>query len=124
METKNKAPLFHCNQQCNNCPYRTDAPKQLWHKEEFKKLLEMENSQFGTVYGCHKNNGSICVGWFMKQMENGCPSIMLRLAMIKQKPTQEYLDSLHSPAPLFKSVKAMIRSNFKTLLNKQSGKNR
>lgn len=124
MESQNKVPLFTCNQPCNNCPYRTDAPKKLWHRKEFRRLLDMENDLFGTIYHCHKNNGSICVGWFMKQLEAGCPSLMLRLAMIKKDPGKEYIDSLNSPAPLFKSVKAMIRANFKSLLNKRNGTKR
>lgn len=111
-----KISLFECTQPCGNCPYRTDAPVKHWHKEEFKHLLEMENDQMGTTYLCHKNNGSICVGWLMKQDENRLPSIMLRISLSKHNVTREYLDSLHSPAPLFKDVKTMIKANFPELL--------
>jgi len=61
-----KVPLFHCKQPCSNCPYRKDAPLRLWDKYEFKKLLQYESDMIGTVYKCHKQNGSICVGWLMK----------------------------------------------------------
>jgi hypothetical protein len=89
-----------------------DAPLKLWHVSEFKKLLEKENDQFGAIYNCHKNNGSICVGWLMKQQENGFPSIALRLSLIQRNVSREYLDSLHSPSPLYENVIAMIKANF------------
>ncbi len=115
----NKVALFQCTQPCSNCPYRTDAPLRHWDKAEFETLLESETDQFGKTYGCHKNNGSICVGWLMKQDENRLPSIMLRIALSKHNITREYLDSLHSPAPLFNTVKEMIKANFPQLLKKQ-----
>lgn len=117
MQSKSEATVdtFACSQPCNNCPYRKDAPLKLWHRSEFQKLLASENQQFGTVYNCHKNNGSICVGWLMKQLENGCPSIALRIAMIRKKPTKEYLDGLNCPSPLYKNVRAMIRANYPKL---------
>jgi hypothetical protein len=111
----NKQLHFKCSQPCNNCPYRTDAPLQLWHKSEYEKLLQMEQAQFGAVYGCHKNNGSICIGWLMKQDENNFPSIALRISLSKNNITREYLDGLHSPAPLYKSVKDMIKANYPRL---------
>lgn len=111
-----KVELFHCTHPCNNCPYRTDAPLRHWDKTEFQTLLNSETEQFGKVYGCHKNNGSVCVGWLMKQDENNLPSIRLRIALSKHNVTRTYLDSLHSPAPLYKTVKAMIKANFPELL--------
>lgn len=111
-----KTLLFNCKQPCNNCPYRTDAPLKLWDKSEFETLLNSETDQLGNVYSCHKNNGSVCVGWLMKQDENNFPSIMLRIALSKHKVTREYLDALKSPAPLYKTVKQMIRANFPSIL--------
>lgn len=113
-----KVKMFHCTNPCNNCPYRTDAPLKLWHASEYEKLLATENDYMGSIYGCHKNNGSICVGWLMKQDENNFHSIALRISLSTHKVTREYLDSLHSPAPLYKNVKAMIRANFPKLLKK------
>lgn len=111
-----KVNHYTCTQPCNNCPYRTDAPLKLWHKSEYEKLLKLEDDYLGTIYGCHKNNGSICIGWLMKQDENNLRSIMLRISLSKHKVTREYLDSLHSPAPLYKNVKAMIKANFPSVL--------
>lgn len=111
-----KVSTYHCTQPCGNCPYRTDAPLQLWHKSEYEKLLHYEKDQLGTIYNCHKNNGSICVGWLMKQDENRFPSIMLRISLSKNNITREYLDKLHSPVPLYKNVTEMVKANFPELL--------
>jgi len=114
----NNVPLFHCTTPCNNCPYRTDAPLQLWHKSEYEKLLNSETDQFGSIYNCHKNNGSVCVGWLIKQDENRLPSISLRIALSKHDITRDYMDKLHSPAPLYKSVREMIKANYPHILKK------
>lgn len=82
--------LFSGNEPCSSCPYRKDAPLQFWAKEEFDNLQEKEKSTFGTVFQCHKKDGSICKGWLMMQLEKGTPSIQLRLAVIKEKPTQDF----------------------------------
>jgi hypothetical protein len=111
-----KVGLFEATKPCGNCPYRKDAPLKLWHPEEYVKLLDSENQQFGTLYMCHKKNGSCCVGWLMKQKENGCPSIVLRMALIKAGDIGKYLDSLSSPAPLYRNVRAMIMANYPKLL--------
>ncbi len=115
-----KAGLFEATKPCSNCPYRKDAPLKLWHKEEFEKLLASENQQFGSIYKCHKNNGSVCVGWLMKQQENGCPSIALRLALIKAGNLREYFEKLSSPSPLYRNVKAMIRANYPRIIKNQN----
>jgi hypothetical protein len=111
----NKVAPYTCTQPCNNCPYRTDAPLQHWDKSEYIKLLALENDTMGGIYGCHKNNGSTCIGWLMKQDENNFPSIKLRISLSKNNVTREYLDSLHSPAPLYASVKEMINANYPDL---------
>jgi hypothetical protein len=113
-----KVGLFEATKPCGNCPYRTDAPLKLWHKSEFERLLRTENEQFGAVYMCHKKNGSSCIGWLMKQKENGCPSIALRISLIKAENIGPYLDSLSSPAPLYKNVRAMIKANYPSIVKK------
>lgn len=109
---------FECTQPCSNCPYRTDAPVRLWAKEEFADLLANETAQLGVTYGCHKQNGSMCIGWLIDQERRDFPSIMLRIKMSIERVSREYLDSLHSPAPLYRSVNAMVRANFPQLLRK------
>lgn len=101
---------------CENCPYRKDAPLQLWHKSEFKQLLASESSEMGVIYNCHKNDGNVCIGWLMDQDKRRHPSIMLRISLIKHKVTRKYLDSLRCKSELFPSVKEMIQANFPELL--------
>lgn len=108
--------LFDATKPCSNCPYRTDAPVKHWHRDEFKKVIESEQAVIGAVFNCHKDNGSVCVGWLIKQVENDLPSIGLRLSLSRHQVTREYLDSLASPAPLYKDIRAMIRANFPGLL--------
>lgn len=97
---------------CNNCPYRKDAPLKLWHISEYRKLLEMESSEFGVVYGCHKNDGHVCVGWLMIQDQEGLPSIKLRLSLSINNITRDYLDKLFCKSELYKSVEEMIKANY------------
>lgn len=111
-----KVDTYTCLQPCGNCPYRTDAPLQLWDKSEYEKLLSMEKDYLGAIYNCHKNNGNICVGWLMKQDENRFPSNMLRIHLSKNNITREYLDSLHSPVPLYSTVEEMVFANYPELL--------
>lgn len=113
-----KVPLFHCTQPCGNCPYRTDAPLKHWHKEEFRKVVESEADYMGSTFLCHKQNGSMCIGWLMKQDERNLPSLMLRISLSKHNVTREYLDSLHTPKPLYKTTEDMIKANFPELLKK------
>lgn len=103
---------FKSNSPCNNCPYRKDAPLKLWHKSEYEKLERSESDNWGCVYGCHKNNGSVCVGWLMNQERRNFPSLALRLKMIKQNITKEFLDSLHCVSEMYASVKDMIQANY------------
>lgn len=109
MEFTKKSP-------CNNCPYRKDAPLKHWHKDEYKRLLSTENELLGTVYGCHKNDGNVCVGWLMKQDENRFPSIALRMELSRKQITREYLDALSCKSPLYKNVKEMVKANYPELL--------
>lgn len=97
---------------CNNCPYRKDAPLAHWSVEEFKHLMETEKDQLGTVYGCHKNDGSVCIGWLMNQDERDFPSIALRISLSANNIDRKYLDSLHCNVPRFASVEEMCKANF------------
>lgn len=99
-----QVPLFHCTTPSANCPYRIDAPVEHWHIDEFKKVLAAENSTLGSLFMCHKQNGSACIGWLMDQDKRDHPSIALRIKMIKENVTREYLDKLHCDAPLYMKV--------------------
>ena len=106
---------YECTKPCNNCPYRKDAPLQHWHKSEYEKLKQSEtDNMFGAIYNCHKKNGSVCIGWLIKQDENRFPSISLRISLSKNNITREYLDKLKSPSELYDSVDDMIEANYPT----------
>jgi uncharacterized protein DUF6283 len=107
--------LFKGNTPCKDCPYRTDAPLQKWSIEEFKDLLAHEHELMGTVYGCHKNNGTVCKGWLMDQDKRGFPSISLRIALSRHQVSRVYLDSLKCASPLFDSVSEMAEANYPEL---------
>jgi hypothetical protein len=117
--TTKQVPLFHCTKPCNSCPYRTDTPVQHWAREEFEGVLEADKDPIGKVYGCHKKNGSICVGFLMDQDKRNFPSIALRISLSKHNVTREYLDKLTSPAPLYRSIREMVGANFPELLRKR-----
>ena len=100
---------------CNNCPYRKDAPLQHWSKEEFINLLNTEKDFFGAVFGCHKKDGSVCVGWLMNQDKRGFPSLALRVSLTKNNVTKEYLENLKCKSPMYDSVEEMCYANFPEL---------
>ncbi len=116
--------LIECNQfskkqPCQNCPYRKDAPLQLWHRSEFERLAQQEENPFGGIYQCHKKDGHVCVGWLIKQDENRFPNINLRLMMMQHKVDRTYLDQLSSPVPLYNTVQEMITSNYSTIMKQR-----
>ncbi len=102
---------------CNSCPYRKDTSLQIWHREEFERLLENEKDYIGKVYGCHKKDGCACTGWLMLQDKNYFPSMALRLELTFQGIDRTYLDALNSPSPLYESVEEMCAANYPDLLS-------
>jgi hypothetical protein len=108
----------HMTRPCENCPYRKDAPRRLWHRSEFEDVLEAEGTQFGKVYNCHKHAPldesarGFCAGWLLDQKKRGCPSIALRLALMRDKDGVAALEAVHATGlEMFTSVKAMCRAN-------------
>ena len=109
MDYKRKQP-------CNNCPYRCDAPLQHWSKEEFSDLMKKDSDYMGAVYGCHKNDGHVCVGWLMDQDNRNLPSIMLRISLSKNQVNRTYLDDLNCKSKMFGSIKEMVKANYPEIL--------
>lgn len=102
---------------CKSCPYRKDAKLQHWHKAEFENLMQMDKDFMGTVYGCHKNDGTVCKGWLMNQDKRNFPSIALRIALSKQGISREYLDSLKCKSEMFDTVEEMALANYPSIKN-------
>lgn len=103
---------------CENCPYRKDAPRRLWHRSEFEGVLAAEQSEFGKVYSCHKQvvlateERGFCAGWLLDQKKRGLPSIALRLALMHEPNDAAVLKSVNSDGlEMFPTVKAMCRAN-------------
>ncbi len=110
--------MFCKKSPCKNCPYRKDAPQRHWHKDEFEKLMKEENTLLGTVYGCHKKDGNVCIGWLMNQDKNNLPSMKLRLSLSKHEVDRTYMDALKCKSELFGSVEEMVSYNYPELLHK------
>ncbi len=104
------------NSPCNNCPYRTDAPREYWEKSHFNELISEDKEMFGKIYGCHKNDQTICRGYLMDQDRRNFPNLNLRLSLCKHNVTREYLDNLKCDVPLFKSIKEMCKANYPELI--------
>lgn len=101
---------------CGNCPYRKDAPREHWHREEFERLVEQDRSELGAVYGCHKQNGRGCIGWLLDQRRRNCSSIALRVAMMRGDEAAKELNVCVKEAhtaghPMFASIESMCRAN-------------
>lgn len=108
-------PDYCRTQPCNNCPYRLDAPLQHWSIAEFVDLIDSDSSTYGKVYGCHKNDGHVCVGWLMDQDNRNLPSIALRISLSSNNVSRQYLSKLNCKTGLFKSIRQMCIANFKQL---------
>ncbi len=111
---KKQKPFFSGTHPCVSCPYRKDAPRQLWGKCEFDKLLDEDKKMFGGNYKCHKNDGSACKGWLINQDKRNHPNINLRLLLSKEGITREYLDKLNCKVPMFETIEEMAEANFPT----------
>lgn len=96
---------------CNDCPYRKDAPLMKWSIEEFKDLIQKDNDYFGSIYGCHKKDGHICVGWLADQDNRNFPSIALRMSLSKNNINRVYLDSIHGKE-MYSSIQEMSTANY------------
>lgn len=101
---------------CGDCPYRLDAPRGLWHRDEFTQLVAKDRDPIGSIYGCHKQNGRGCVGWLLNQRARNLPSIALRLALVRGDDAARELHGCIEEAHdgghgLFESIESMCRAN-------------
>ncbi len=107
---------FDRREPCSSCPYRTDAPLELWSPEEFEDLLQKDRTQMGTLYGCHEFNkrreeAQVCVGWLIDQRDRNVPSITLRLKLMQDKSAVACFNEASSPVPLYESIEEMCEAN-------------
>lgn len=112
---------FDMAKPCESCPYRRDAPRALWAKEEFQKLLHHTRVPFpGAIYGCHGTGKfpvpHVCAGWLRDQREHGYPSIALRMRMLRDEAALLCAENVQGDGDMFESVEDMIAFNFPELL--------
>lgn len=96
---------------CAKCPHRKDAPLGLWHPDHFTELLDNDTRDFGPAYGCHNQNGNLCIGWVLDQRKRHLPCLTLRIAMFEEgvaKQVEEAHDGGHA---MFESIAAMAVAN-------------
>lgn len=108
----------HMVRPCENCPYRKDAPRKLWHRSEFERLLATEDDDIGATFACHKhidlpaNERGLCAGWLLNQKARGVPSIMLRILLLQDGAVRKAFDKVTGVGlELFKTVEAMCLAN-------------
>lgn len=108
----------HMTTPCQNCPYRIDAPRRLWHRSEFEKVLEAERDEIGKVFNCHKQIGlepvarGLCAGWLLDQKKRNVPSIALRMILLRDPSAVSALEAVHATGlRMFRTVRAMCRAN-------------
>jgi hypothetical protein len=108
----------HMTRPCENCPYRMDAPRYHWHRDEFLSVLAAENSQMGSIFACHKQakmppaERGICAGWLLDQKKRGVPSIMLRIKLAQDAVARAAYEAVSGDGlRLFRTIKAMCRAN-------------
>lgn len=103
---------------CNSCPYRKDAPRELWSREEFYGLLRNDRDELGgAIYGCHgtrkvPEGPSICAGWLLDQKRRGLPAIQLRLSLMRSEAARTNLESVSNGGhELYSSIREMCAAN-------------
>ena len=84
---------------CGSCPYRKDAPLELWHRQEYESVYASEHAECigGSVFGCHatlKKDPEVCAGWLLDQKRRGIPSIPLRLRLMRLPDARAALDEV------------------------------
>lgn len=106
---------FDKREPCKSCPYRIDAPINLWSDEEFEHLLAHGEEDM-PLYGCHeyrkrKDEAQVCVGWLIAQRETGVRSIPLRLALMQLPEALACFKEAESPVELYGSIEEMCEAN-------------
>jgi hypothetical protein len=108
----------HMIRPCENCPYRTDAPRGYWHKTEFESVLAGEADPMGKTFSCHKQvdiepkDRGLCAGWLLDQKARGIPSISLRMTLIHDKSAGAALEAVTAEGlEMFPDVASMCIAN-------------
>lgn len=97
---------------CGTCPYRRSTPLGVWDKAEYDNLKRQDAQQFGSTFGCHLKDGSVCRGWAADQIRRGVPSISLRMQIITDKELAAVFRDIDENDPdLYSSIDEMCEAN-------------
>lgn len=112
---------------CAKCPYRKDAPLELWSPEEFKGVLEQDKAVLGNVFACHKHGKKkrsgepmpLCAGYVLDQIKRDIPSNALRLLLVRSGNPQRSLDRLKAVSAnglaMYETIEEMCSANGVTM---------
>ena len=97
---------------CGTCPYRRSTPLGVWYASEYERLQREDGEQFGSVFGCHAYDGTICRGWLADQKRRGVPCITLRLRLTRRGQDADTFAGVDENDPdLYCSIAEMVRAN-------------
>lgn len=112
---------------CAKCPYRKDAPLELWSPEEFKGVLEQDKAVLGNVFACHKHGkkmraekaAPLCAGYVLDQVKRDIPSNALRLLLVRSGNPQRSMDRLKAVSAnglaMYETIEEMCSANGVTM---------
>lgn len=99
MKTKTHRP-------CSSCPWRKDVKPGLWHRDHFQSIANECRGNGMRVMGCHKADGSICVGWAAVE---GFNAIGVRIAALTKQYDPKKLNT--KGLEMYASMREMIEAN-------------
>lgn len=88
---------FRIRRQCDDCPWRRDAPLGHFSEERFTLLKSSVEQGFGKMFACHKTacgKEAACVGYIYNQVyvrPEGPQNFNLRLAISRREVDIEQL---------------------------------
>lgn len=80
---------------CESCPYRRDVPPGVWHRSEYEKLRDYDETHEPAlgIFLCHHSPNmeqeAICRGWLTVHAD----SIAVRLAVLQGNVTPDQRDA-------------------------------
>lgn len=118
MNNRVTALRWDTKEPCASCPYRKDAKLGFWDPRHFlDTLMGSADPLRGPIFACHgtrklPEGPAICAGWLLDQMKNGCPSIQLRLACVRDPAAAQATYEVHDGGhELYESIEEMCIAN-------------
>lgn len=97
---------------CGTCPYRRSTPPGIWDRTEYDNLRRQDAQPFGSVFGCHLKDGSLCRGYLADQKRRGVPGLRLRMSLMTNPEAAAALEAVDETDPdLYGSIEEMCAAN-------------